>query len=283
MEPVRAYAKTSTYYRAWADHANFDRKLISCTAATEAFGLDPKTTERKTWELPYDKLCIAVGAYSQTFNTPGVKEHAFFLKSMDDARAIRKRIFDIFEEASQAYMSEEAKRRLLRFCVVGGGPTGVEWSAELHDLISSDIARAYPGLEKLCSITIYETSDRVLGSFDKNLSDYAMAKFRREGITIKPGHRVLALKPGIVETAEDGEVPFGMVVWSTGLAPNPFVESLQCQKHDKTKSILTDDYCRLLGEDGNPNDDVFAIGDAAVIDGALLPATCVNPLCCAFG
>lgn len=30
--------------------------------------------------MPYDVLVVAVGAVNNTFNTPGVEEHAFFLK-----------------------------------------------------------------------------------------------------------------------------------------------------------------------------------------------------------
>lgn len=48
----------------------------------------------RTFELGYDKLVVAVGCYSQTFNTRGVKENALFLKDVGDARKIRKRILD---------------------------------------------------------------------------------------------------------------------------------------------------------------------------------------------
>lgn len=61
--------------------------------------------------LHYDKLVIAVGAYSQSrtprcpvnlvylilllaFNVPGVKEYAYFLKDVRDARSIRMRILE---------------------------------------------------------------------------------------------------------------------------------------------------------------------------------------------
>ena len=55
---------------------------------------DPYLDRGKPFELDYDKLVIAVGAYSNTFNTPGVKEHAIFLKQIDDARKIRSRILE---------------------------------------------------------------------------------------------------------------------------------------------------------------------------------------------
>lgn len=44
--------------------------------------------------MGYDKLVISVGAFSATFNTPGVHPHAHFLKDVRDARAIRSRILD---------------------------------------------------------------------------------------------------------------------------------------------------------------------------------------------
>ena len=42
-------------------------------------------------------------------------------------------------------------------------------------------------------------------------------------------------------------VPFGLLVWSTGLAPNPLIQSIQSvQKHEKTqKSVLTPLVARL--------------------------------------
>lgn len=52
------------------------------------------TKKGKIFEIGYDKLVVAVGCYNQTFNTPGVKENALFLKDVGDARKIRKRILD---------------------------------------------------------------------------------------------------------------------------------------------------------------------------------------------
>ena len=64
------------------------------------------------FHIRYDKLVVAVGAYSQStslilgngakrlltlcaaFNIPGVKEHAHFLKDVRDARRIRSRILE---------------------------------------------------------------------------------------------------------------------------------------------------------------------------------------------
>lgn len=79
-----------------------------------------------------------------------------------------------------------------------------------------------------------------------------------------------------IETKQEDPIPFGLCVWSTGLAPNPLIESLKgVKKERKTKSLLTDAFCRAVTEDGKPIPNVYGIGDAAVIDGQMLPATYV--------
>src|SRR4051812_14870552 len=49
--------------------------------------------------LEYDILVIGVGAWNNTFGIPGVREHAFFLKELTDARAIRERVIASLEGA----------------------------------------------------------------------------------------------------------------------------------------------------------------------------------------
>jgi NADH dehydrogenase FAD-containing subunit len=82
-----------------------------------------------------------------------------------------------FEQAAQPTLTAVERRNLLNFCIVGGGPTGIEFAAELHDLISTDIGRYYPLLARLPRITVYEVSDTILGNFDEELRDYAAKRF----------------------------------------------------------------------------------------------------------
>ncbi|KAG6890964.1 hypothetical protein C0992_011723 [Termitomyces sp. T32_za158] len=131
--------------------------------------LDTVPVENRPFTLKYDKLVIAVGAYSQTFNLPGVKENALFLKDVKDARIIHSRIFECLEQANQPTISDDEKRKMLNFCIAGGGPTGVEFAAELHDLLHSEIAKHFPALSRLAKINLYDVAPQILGNFDKNL------------------------------------------------------------------------------------------------------------------
>lgn len=38
----------------------------------------------------------------------------------------------------------QERKQLLSFVICGGGPTGVEVAAELHDLIKEDLVKLYP-------------------------------------------------------------------------------------------------------------------------------------------
>ncbi|KIM41515.1 hypothetical protein M413DRAFT_445500 [Hebeloma cylindrosporum] len=281
IEPVRRYTPAVTFYQAWCDDIDFAHKALKCMPATRPSDAEPTgdpdaivPPPENAFTLHYDKLIIAVGAYSQTFNIPGVKEHAHFLKDVRDARRIRGRILECFEQASQPVLSDQDRRNLLNFCIVGGGPTGVEFSAELHDLLHTEINEHYRALAKLVKITVIDVAPSILGSFDQSLRKYTEKTLSREGIRILTSHHVERVEKGKMIVKELGEVPFGLLVWCTGLSPNPLVKAVaEVTKHPKTSSLMTNDHLNVIMADGKPNPDVWAIGDAAQITDAHLPAT----------
>ncbi|KAL1842742.1 hypothetical protein VTJ49DRAFT_4380 [Mycothermus thermophilus] len=253
LEPVRRLPGKIGFYQGWADNIDFDRKTVRVeTNATEE-AASKTVVPGPQGELPkpkgdmitisYDKLVIACGAYSQTFGIEGVREHAHFLRDIGDARRIRLRVLSLFEQCAYPRgadkLSDADKRQLLHFAVVGGGPTGIEFAAELHDLIRDDLAPIYPDLMPLVSITVYDVAPKVLPMFDRALAKYAMDTFARHGIRVKTehhlqrlrladgdlGHRHGALKIKIKEYG-DNEVGAGLVVWSTGLMANPLISKL---------------------------------------------------------
>ncbi|KAJ4496184.1 pyridine nucleotide-disulfide oxidoreductase-domain-containing protein [Lentinula edodes] len=287
IEPVRRYSPAAGIYQAWCDSIDFRNKVLQCMPATKPSHVaSPSDTTYDhqisttspgsglSFPLKYDKLVIAVGAYSQTFNIPGVKEHAHFLKDVRDARAIRSRILECFEQANQPTLSDTERRQLLNFVIVGAGPTGVEFAAELHDLLHAEIWEHYPSLAKMARINLYDVAPSILGMFDSNLVQYAEKSFRREGISIWTSHHVDKVESGKLFIKEQGEVPYGLLVWSTGLSPNPLIASItEFKKHQKSQSIIADDHLNALRIDGTPDPDVYVIGDAASIATGVLPAT----------
>lgn len=173
-EPVRGYASDVEYHQAWCDNVDFQKNKVSCT-----LNLPPVpscSSSTPTLDLTFDHLIIAVGSYSNTFGIKGVKEHAFFLKEVSDARRIRSRVLECFERADMATTDEE-KNSILHFAVVGGGPTGVEFSSELHDFVREDCSRLFPSLMNHVTIAVYDVAPTVSLCFNFHLSLLASSGF----------------------------------------------------------------------------------------------------------
>ncbi|PIK44622.1 hypothetical protein BSL78_18543 [Apostichopus japonicus] len=261
IEPVRntGFRNPEHFHHAEAVGLNIEKQVVTCRSSLK---------NHKVYDVPYDKLVIGVGAVSNTFNVPGVKEHAFFLKEVSDARGIRNRILSNFELALQPGTSLSEKKRLLHIVIVGGGPTGVEFGAELYDFVKQDVSRLYREEQLLVRVSLIE-GRKILSAFNQKLQQYAEKKIKARGQMELIQSNVIDVTSDSV-TLQDGSVfPCGLVVWSTGLAPRPFVESIDFPK-TPAGQILTDGNLRVKGE---PSGNVFAIGDCADIEGEGLPCS----------
>jgi NADH dehydrogenase len=82
----------------------------------------------------YDYLVLAPGGETDYFALEGVTRHAFGLKDVGEAVAIRNHVLSCFERA-MLEQDPDIRRALLTILIVGGGPTGVEMAGALSELI----------------------------------------------------------------------------------------------------------------------------------------------------
>jgi len=247
---------SAVYYEATAVGIDIENKEVICQ---DSLG--------RRFAQPYDKLVVTVGSVNNTFNTPGVEENCCFLKEVKDAKQIRQKIMNAFEIASLPSSSTEEKRRLLHFVVVGGGPTGVEFAGELYDFLKEDLKKLFPELcRDYVRVTLFQSGDHILNTYDQAISNYAEKQFRSQGIEIITGARVLKVEPNTIhyvdtKTKAVHETAFGLCVWSTGIKPSDFVSQLCAilPGQTNTKSLMTNSYNVVLGSKGN----IFAAGDCA--------------------
>jgi len=69
---------------------------------------------------------------------------------------------------------------LLSFVVSGGGPTGVEFAAELYDMLNEDLCRFYPKiLRNEISVHVIQSRSHILNTYDEALSKYAEVSIHR--------------------------------------------------------------------------------------------------------
>lgn len=191
------------------------------------------------------------------------------MKSIQDARKLRKQITERFELAALPLPDEE-RAKLLSFVIVGGGPTGVEVAAEMHDLLEDNLKRLYPELMPFCTIRLVASDDHMLSTYDRAISDFTLQQFDKMGIQTYLHCRATAVTESSVQmcnkhTGEASEVPYGICVWATGIKINPLVEKLKAKlpSHAQTHSrcLVTDTHMRVKGSDGS----IYCLGDAGTI------------------
>lgn len=257
IEPIRVARTKAHFYQACCNDIDPVKKQVHCQSSLDGH----------EFTLDYDYLVIGVGAVNNTLNIPGVNENTVGLRDLKDARKIRKLIIEAFERASTPGLTPEEQARLLHFVVVGGGPTGVEFAAELHDFLDEDLDRWYPNLADHVKITLVEARGNILSSFDTRLSEYAMRSMQRQKVDVRTHAMVQKVEPNTLTLADNTRIECGMILWSTGNGPTPFTQQLVFAK-DRSGRLMTDTHFRVIG-----TDNIFAIGDCATIEGQNLPAT----------
>jgi NADH:ubiquinone reductase (non-electrogenic) len=210
---------------------------------------------------------------NNTFNTPGVSQHAVFLRNAKDAMKIASRIQDCFEKASIPGLTDAQKHSLLHFVIVGAGPTGVEVSSELSDLFSTSYASLYPHLKPYVSIAVHDVANQVLSGFDTKLQDYAIGSFTKRNVEVLTGSHIERVEKNCLYTKENGKISAGLVIWATGNKSTALVDSLPVKKTPRNPRILTDSFLRVYTPSSELVDGAYAIGDAADVEDARLPTT----------
>jgi NADH:quinone reductase (non-electrogenic) len=219
--------------------------------------------------VTYDALVIALGSITDFRAVPGMAEHAVGLRTMGDAFYLRNRALDMLEEA-RIEQDSGRRERLLTFVVVGGGSTGVEVAAELHDLLEL-AARSFHDPRVRPRVVLVHSRDLVVDELGDRLGRYATGKLARAGIELRLGRRLVAVHADRVELSDGTQVATETVVSTVGNAPHPVLADLPTA-HDARGWLMPDTTFALPGLSN-----VWALGDcASIVDpstGRPMPST----------
>ncbi|KAL8934635.1 MAG: hypothetical protein Q9211_005127, partial [Gyalolechia sp. 1 TL-2023] len=267
VEPIRRIVQRvkGHFLRAEAVDVELSERLLE-VKQTDASG------EERHFYLPYDKLVIGVGSTTNAHGVQGL-ENCYFLKDIEDARQIRNKVLENLEYACLPTTSDDERRRLLSFVVSGGGPTGVEFAAELFDLLNEDLGRSFPKiLRNEISVHVIQSRGHILNTYDEALSKYAEERFAHDQVEVLTNSRVKEVRPDKIlftQKGEDGEtvtkeLPMGFCLWSTGVAQTEFCKRIaaKLENQNNRHALETDTHLRL---NGAPLGSVYAIGDCSTV------------------
>jgi NADH dehydrogenase len=211
--------------------------------------------------IQYDYLVLALGGVVNFFHTPGADQYALPLYTMTDANRLKEHILKLFEavDKNPALVDDGA----LNFCIVGGGPTGVELAGALVELLREDLKEDYPNLPvDNAQVLLYEHSPNLLGTFAPKLESYARTALEERGVKVQTGIGVAKIGPTSIDLSTGATVKTHTTVWAAGLQASPVVNSLGVELAHGGRIPVGPD----LQVKDHPG--VFAIGDiAAMTDG----------------
>lgn len=207
--------------------------------------------------LEYDHLVLALGNVTDFRGLTGLAEHARPFKTLGDALALRNHVIHILEEADTE-PDTELRKRMLTFVVAGGGFSGVEVIAELHDFVRR-ATRSFPRIKPGdCRMVLLHSRDRILPEADEALALYAQKLLMKRGVEIMFNTRLAAATADEAILADKTRIGTKTLVSTVPSTPNPVIEAMDAPKdHGR---LIVDGTFRLQGYDN-----VWALGDCAQI------------------
>ena len=218
--------------------------------------------------IDYDYLILAAGSSSADFGIPGVAEHTFTLKTLPDAVRLRNHVLRTFERAD-TLLNPEAQATELTIVLVGGGPTGVELSGALAELIAHNLASDFKHMDlHMARIVLVEMNDHLLPGFSKESQKRAYDTLLEKGIEIRLNSKLTKVTADSVSFEDGTEIGTRTVIWTAGVKANSLASVLRGEK-GKGGTLAVEPDLSLAG-----HPEVFVIGDLAAArgrDGNQLP------------
>lgn len=259
LSPLRQLLTGTRIFVRDAEAVDLERRVVTLAAGIT----------RRTHELPFDHLVVALGGVTDFRGIPGLPEHALAFKSLADAVRIRNHVIHVLEQASEERDTEE-RRAMLTFVVAGGGFSGTEVAAALNDFVRRAVGD-YPSIPRSeVRIVLIHSGERLLeGELTPQLAAYATTALAADGIELTLGERLVAATPGSAVLSDGWRIRTRTLISTVPSSPNPVVEGLGLPL---VRGRL--DCAPTLAVKGA--DRVWAVGDCALVpqrDGRPSPPT----------
>lgn len=205
----------------------------------------------------YDKLVLAIGSVTNDFNTPGVRDCAFFLDNPKQAEKFHGKLLNGLLQLNRKALTE--KDAVFRIAIVGGGATGVELSAELHHTFHA--MKAY-GLSELRSeqlkTTLIEAGERILPALPERISASAHKELVELGIDVKTNTLIASAEPGAFVEKSGEKIEADILVWAAGVKVADQFADFGGLETTRTNQWVVRPTLQTTNDD-----DIYALGDCA--------------------
>lgn len=179
--------------------------------------------------ISYKYLVIALGSKTGYFGVEGAQEHTLPFWTRQDASALKIHLQECLRR-SLATNNPQERQKLLTVAIVGAGPTGVELTTTLADVLPQWSIKLGGNFEQIRLILINRSS-QILSHASQRLRQAAETALQQRPIAVElqMNASVSAVRLHQVEFQKNNQqhtLQAATVVWTTGSTINPVVESL---------------------------------------------------------
>jgi len=237
---------------------SLDRTKKQITVAPTLNEQGEEIIPRRTFE--YDYLIISVGSISNDFNIKGVKDNCLFLDTTSQAEVFQKHLIESYIKAHT--QDKPLAEGQLDIAIVGAGATGIELSAQLHEV--SHVLTAF-GLDEVkpenVNISIIEAANRVLPGLPENLSESTAVELEKLGVSLHTGERVIEVTEDEIKTESGNNIKAAMKVWAAGIKAPEFLKDIDGLETNWINQLVVKQTLQTTLDD-----DIYAIGDCCACD-----------------
>ncbi|MEI7191801.1 NAD(P)/FAD-dependent oxidoreductase [Pectobacterium brasiliense] len=205
--------------------------------------------------IPYDILVVALGSTSNDFGTPGVKDHCIFLDNPKQARRFHNEMLNLFLK----FTANQEEKERVNIAIVGGGATGVELSAELHNAVKQLHSYGFDGLDnQTLNVTLVEAGERILPALPPRISAAAHQELNNIGVRVLTKTMVTSAESGGLNTKDGEFIEADLMVWAAGIKAPDAMKEIAGLETNRINQLVVES---TLQTTRDPN--IFAIGDCA--------------------
>ncbi|ELR67548.1 NADH dehydrogenase [Photobacterium marinum] len=216
-------------------------------------------------ELEYDILVMAIGSTSNDFNTPGVREHCIFLDSPEQAHRFRTEMNNQFLK-----LHANKDQKTVDIAIVGGGATGVELSAELHNAVKELRNYGFGDLDSSrLNVNLVEAGERILPALPPRISSAAHSELTKLGVNVRTATMVTQADETGLTTKDGDHIPAQIMVWAAGIKAPDFIKEIAGLETNRINQLVVKPTLQTTRDD-----DIYVIGDLASCvqeDGSFVP------------
>jgi NADH dehydrogenase len=228
------------------------------TAEASAVDTRREVITTTTGELSFDYAVVGIGAVTRLFDFNPT--FVFTLKNVEQAQALQRHIADMFVQASRCVDAGERKR-LLTFVIVGGGPTGVELSAEISEYAREALLKTDPDSNREdVSVYLVQSGSELVPTFKPFVRRHAERRLRNTPhVTLIMNSRAETITADSVTLNTGQIIPTATAVLVAGVQPRQIAFAPPVPLA-RSGQVEVNEYLQVPGA---PN--VLVIGDMASI------------------